>query len=231
MSFQPSLSDCLHSLEQHLRCMQRAGLKFDAVRDQSAQPFSASSPADRIGALRAETADCSACRLCSGRTHVVFGEGSPRARLMVVGGTPDSASDAQGRPFAGEGGELLNRILKAIDLQREGIYLTYAVKCLAAQEAGDDSIHACTPILRRQIDIIAPDIICALGPLAARALHMAAEDCSEPGRGEFFQLGTARVMPTHDPGLLLRRPELKRETWIDVQRIQRELETAPARNP
>ncbi len=225
-----SLHACIESLWLHLRCLQRAGLKFDALAAQSGQTACALAPGEQLAALRSETADCRRCRLCSARTHVIFGEGSARARLMFVGSAPDSASDAQGRPFAGESGELLTRIIEAIGLQRSQVYLTDAVKCLAPQQddPGDDAGEACFPILKRQIEIIQPDIICALGPAAARTFREQASGAG-PARGQFHRAGTMLVMPTHHPELLLRRPELKRETWIDVQRIQRELESAPLR--
>jgi len=148
---------------------------------------------------------------------------------MFVGSAPDSASDTQASPFAGESGELLTRIIEAIGLQRSQVYLTDAVKCLVPQdEPGDDTIGACRAILQRQIEIIQPEIICALGAVAARALQGLAS-AAIPGRGEFYRSGSALVMPTHHPKLLLSRPELKRETWIDVQRIQRELASRPPR--
>jgi len=215
---QPTLDDCIESLRLHIRSLQRTGLRFDTVNKRS-------DPAARLELLREESADCKRCQLCKGRTNVVFGAGNSEARLMFVGDVPDSTSDTQGRPFAGESGQLLTRIIEAIKLQRDQVYLTNVVKCLAPQgEPGDASVEACLPFLHQQIEIIQPEIICALGPLAARALQDF-ELQSERPRGEMYQMGTILVMPTHHPELLLRRPELKNETWIDVQIIQRELES------
>ncbi len=225
---QPSLDDCIESLRLHIRSLQRTGLRFDTVgrrSDLADQP----SPSARLESLRKESVVCKGCRLCKGRTNVVFGEGNGEARLMFVEGTPDSDSDAQGRPFAGESGQLLTRIIEAIKLQRDQVYLTSAVKCRAPQgEPGDDIMEACLPFLQRQIKIIQPEIICALGPVAARALQESGLQ-SAPPRGEMYRMGTMLVMPTHHPELLLRRPELKNETWIDVQMIQRKLESGTRR--
>ena len=183
---------------------------------------------DRLEALRSASTDCRRCTLCSGRTHVVFGEGNAEARLMFVGDWPDSDSDLRGRPFAGESGQLLTRIIEAIQLKRNNVYLTSAVKCRVFEgEPVAESLQACLPFLQQQIDIIQPDIICALGPVAARALS--AEGLGNPPRGSFYRFGNVPVMPTHHPELLLRRPELKKETWIDVQAVQHALASTQPR--
>jgi uracil-DNA glycosylase len=187
-----------------------------------AQPLAAER---RLAGLHIESAECRRCHLCSSRTHVVFGEGAPEARLMFVGDAPDDASDTQGHPFVGESGQLLTRIIEAISLQRPQVYLTTAVKCRCAQgDPGDEAIEACRPFLQQQIEIIQPEIICALGPCAARALQDSVRRI-EPERGKPYRLGRILVMPTHHPELLLRKPELKKQTWDDVRVIQRALES------
>ena len=225
---QPTREACLETLRLLIRSLQRAGLKFDAGGRRTG-PEDQLSYQTRLEALRMESADCTQCRLCSGRSHVVFGEGDNQAKLMVIGDAPDIESDTQGLPFAGESGQLLTRILEAINLQRSQIYLTNVVKCIAHKgEPEDDVIEACLPFLQQQIEIIQPEIICALGPLAARVLQ--GNGCPRvPPRGKIYQLGTILVMPTHHPELLLRRPELKKETWIDVQILQRELASGATR--
>ena len=225
---QPTLDDCIESLRLHIRSLQRTGLRFDAG-SRRPDPSQQMSRAELLETLRKESADCRRCPLCNGRTHVVFGEGNNEARLMFVGDAPDSASDTQGRAFAGESGQLLTRIIEAIKLQRSQVYLTTAVKCIAPQDdPGDDALEACLPFLQRQIEIIQPDIICALGPVAARILQDPGTR-SVPPRGALYRMGSILVMPTHHPELLLRRPELKNETWRDVQIIQRELESGTTR--
>lgn len=225
---EPNLDDCIESLRLHIRSRQRTGLRFD-VGSRRPEPSEQMSRAQMLETLRNESSDCRRCPLCNGRTHVVFGEGNNEARLMFVGDAPDSASDTQGRAFAGESGQLLTRIIEAIKLQRSQVYLTTAVKCIAPQgDPGDDALEACLPFLQRQIEIIQPEIICALGPVAARILQDPAA-VSVPLRGTFHRMGTILVMPTHHPELLLSRPELKNETWRDVQIIQRELESGTTR--
>jgi DNA polymerase len=224
---QPTLDGCIESLRLHIRSRQRTGLRFD-VGSRRADPSEQMSRAQLLETLRNESSDCRRCPLCIGRTHVVFGEGNGEARLMFVGGAPDSVSDTQGRTFAGESGQLLTKIIEAIKLQRSQVYLTTAVKCISPGDPGDDALEACLPFLQRQIEIIQPDIICALGPIAARILQEPAAG-SVPPRGTLHRMGTILVMPTHHPELLLSRPELKNETWRDVQIIQRELDTGTTR--
>jgi uracil-DNA glycosylase len=225
---QPTLNDCIESLRLHIRSRQRTGLRFD-VGSKRPDPAKQMSRAQLLETLRNESADCQRCPLCNGRTHVVFGEGNDGARLMFVGDAPDSASDTQGRAFAGESGQLLTKIIEAIKLQRSQVYLTTAVKCIVPQgDPGDDALEACLPFLQRQIEIIQPDIICALGPVAARILQDP-QAGSVPQRGTLHRMGSILVMPTHHPELLLIRPELKNETWKDVQIIQRELESGTTR--
>ena len=225
---QPTLDDCIESLRLHIRSRQRTGLRFD-VGSRRLDPAQQMSRAQMLETLCTESSDCRRCPLCNGRTHVIFGEGNGEARLMFVGDAPDSASDTQGRAFAGESGQLLTRIIEAIKLQRSQVYLTTAVKCISPQgDPGDDALEACLPFLQRQIEIIQPDIICALGPVAARILQDPAAR-SVPLRGTLHRMGGILVMPTHHPELLLSRPELKNETWKDVQIIQRELESGTTR--
>jgi len=150
---------------------------------------------------------------------------------MFVGGAPDDASDAQGRAFAGESGQLLARIIEAIKMQRDQVYLTTAVKCLSSpDDPGDEAIETCRSFLQRQIEIIQPEIICALGSVAARVLQDPADQKNTPERGNFYPMGGILVMPTHHPELLLRRPELKKQVWDDVRMIQRELESCAPRS-
>lgn len=219
---QPTIDDCIESVRLHVRTLQRAGIKFDTA-GRHPGPSNRHSHAARLALVREQSTGCKRCHLCKSRTNVVFGEGNSEARLMFVGGAPDREADAQGRCFAGQSGQLLTRIIEAINLQRDQVYLTNVVKCLVPQgDPGDDSIEACMPFLQQQIEIIQPDIICTLGPAAARALH-APGLTGEPPRGTLYRRGPMLVMPTHHPEMLLRRPELKSETWVDVQVIQREL--------
>ena len=219
-----TLDTCLESLRIHIRSLQRAGIRYDAG-SKKPHPQEDQSAALRLSSLRAEATDCRRCGLCKSRTHVVFGEGSSEARLMFIGDAPDRDSDIHGQVFAGESGQLLTRIIEAIKLQRDQVYLTTVVKCIAFGGTPDDeATGACLPYLQKQIEIIQPEIICTLGPFAARILQSGQYRDTTP-RGQKFHLGSITVMPTHHPELLLRKPELKKETWVDVQEIQRILDT------
>lgn len=226
---QSTLDECLESLRLHIRSLKRSGIRFDASRKIS-NPPDQQSCLDRLESIRTENKNCKRCQLCKSRNHVIFGEGSSEARLMFIGDAPDNVSDTQGLAFAGEDGQLLTRIIEAIKLQRSQVYLTTIVKCIVPQGEPDDTIiEACLPLLQQQIEIIQPEIICTLGPLAARVLQEN-KFPNTPPRGKTYRLGSILIMPTHHPELLLRRPELKNETWTDVQEIQRILNaTTPLR--
>ena len=178
-------------------------------------------PEPALAALRAEIGECTRCRLCSGRTHLVFGTGSPRARLMFVGEGPGYDEDRQGIPFVGRAGQLLNRIIEAMKMERENVYIANVVKCRPPENRAPlpDESATCLPFLRRQIGIIRPLVVCALGGVAVQALLETSTPISRI-RGEIRNLpdGTL-VMPTFHPAYLLRNPEKKREVWEDMKRV------------
>ena len=178
-------------------------------------------PEQALDAIREEIGDCTRCRLCSGRTHLVFGVGNPRARLMFVGEGPGHDEDRQGIPFVGRAGQLLNRIIEAMKMRREDVYIANIVKCRPPENRAPlpDESATCLPFLRRQIQAIRPRVVCALGAVAVGALLETTVSISRI-RGEFRNLpdGTL-VMPTFHPAYLLRNPEKKKEVWEDMKRI------------
>jgi uracil-DNA glycosylase family 4 len=197
---------------------------IDAIRlpAGSAQPAPGTLDPERaLAAIRAEIGDCTRCRLCSGRTHLVFGVGSPRARLMFVGEGPGYDEDRQGIPFVGRAGQLLNRIIEAMKMRRDDVYIANVVKCRPPENRAPlpDESATCLPFLRRQIQAIRPRVVCALGAVAVGALMETTVSISRI-RGEFRNLpdGTL-VMPTFHPAYLLRNPEKKKEVWEDMKRI------------
>lgn len=175
--------------------------------------------------LRIELAGCQRCKLSHGRTHIVFGEGNPRATLMLIGEAPGAEEDRLGRPFIGKSGELLTRMLQAIGLHREDVYITSIVKCRPPQnrDPEPDEIAMCLPFLRRQIEYIQPRIICALGRVAAQTLLDTTTPISKL-RGRFHDYHGIKLMPTFHPAYLLRNPQDKRLAWEDLQRVQQEYE-------
>jgi uracil-DNA glycosylase family 4 len=179
--------------------------------------------------LRTEIGDCRRCRLCEKRTHVVFGTGNPQARLMFVGEGPGYEEDRQGLPFVGKAGQLLNRMIHAMGMRREEVYIANVVKCRPPENRTPlpDEMETCAPFLLRQIAIIRPQIVCALGGVAVGALLKSSASISRL-RGEFRSLedGTL-LMPTFHPAYLLRNPEKKKEVWEDMKLVLDFL----ARNP
>lgn len=181
-------------------------------------------PAGRLARLAAAVHDCRKCGLHRGRTQVVFGTGDPAAALVFVGEAPGHDEDVQGEPFVGAAGQLLNRIITAIGLKREQVYILNVIKCRPPQNRSPqpDEIAACWPILQEQLACLRPRIICALGTFAAQTLLQTEERISRL-RGRFHRLGDIQVMPTYHPAFLLRNPQYKRAVWEDMQCIQRAL--------
>jgi uracil-DNA glycosylase family 4 len=174
--------------------------------------------------LEAVAKDCSRCRLHQTRTHVVFGVGNPRAELMFVGEAPGRDEDLQGEPFVGRAGQLLTRIIEAIGLTRAEVYLANVIKCRPPNNRNpqEDEIARCEPYLLRQIELVKPRLIVALGTFAAQTLLQTKQPISHL-RGRFHTYHHVRLMPTFHPAFLLRNPERKRDVWEDMQAVQREL--------
>ncbi len=183
-----------------------------------------SSSALRLQQLAESVHDCQNCRLHQGRTQVVFGTGNPDADLVFVGEAPGHDEDITGEAFVGAAGQLLTRIIQAMDLTREQVYILNVVKCRPPNNRNPlpDEVAACRPILQAQLACLQPRVICALGTFAAQAL-LQTEDRISRLRGRFHNLGDVPVMPTYHPAYLLRNPQGKRAVWEDMQQIQRVL--------
>ena len=179
--------------------------------------------------LQKEFDDCQMCGLCSARTHVVFGSGNPQAQLMFVGEAPGFDEDKQGLPFVGAAGQLLTKIIEAMKFKREEVYIANCLKCRPPQNRNPlpSEIVTCKPILMRQIEIIRPRVICALGKFAAQTL-LESQDPITRLRGKFYDWNGAKLMPTFHPAYLLRNPADKKLVWADAQKIMAELGKLPA---
>ena len=173
--------------------------------------------------IRAHLGDCQRCKLCRSRTRIVFGAGNPQARLMFIGEGPGHEEDRAGEPFVGAAGQLLNRIIEAIRLNRQDVYIANVVKCRPPGNRlpEPEEIATCSPFLRRQIRAIRPWFLCTLGSCAAQTLLNTQEAVSRL-RGRFFDYGGIRVLPTFHPAYLLRNPEKKREVWEDMKLLMKE---------
>lgn len=170
--------------------------------------------------LMAEVAGCSRCRLSQGRNKLVFGAGNPASGILFVGEGPGATEDMQGVPFVGRAGELLDRILEAIGLDRRSVYIANVVKCRppANRVPAPDEVEACLPVLLRQIEIMKPGVIVALGASAASAL-VATGRAIGALRGVMHRFRGIPVMVTYHPAALLRSPALKRPVWEDMKRL------------
>jgi len=174
--------------------------------------------------IRADIGDCTRCKLHQGRTNIVFGVGSPEARLMFVGEGPGADEDEQGEPFVGRAGQLLTQIIKAMGLAREDVYIANVVKCRPPgnRNPEPDEIEQCSPFLHAQIAAIKPVVIVALGKFAAQTLLQTETPISRL-RGQFHRMGDVDVMPTFHPSYLLRNPAAKREVWEDMKLVMKRL--------
>ncbi len=174
-----------------------------------------------INKIRADLGDCRRCKLAPTRTHIVFGSGNPHAELMFVGEAPGADEDAQGLPFVGRAGQLLTKIIQAIDMRREDVYICNILKCRPPQNRTpeSDEIAACEPFLMRQIASVQPRVICALGTYAAQTLLRTKEPITRL-RGQFIEFHGTKMLATFHPAYLLRNPNEKRKVWEDVQKIR-----------
>jgi uracil-DNA glycosylase len=174
-----------------------------------------------LSALAATVAACTRCRLAEGRTQVVFGSGNPAAELMFVGEGPGAEEDRQGLPFVGAAGELLTRIIQAIEMTRDDVYIANVVKCRPPgnRDPQPDEVAACRGYLDKQIALVRPRILVALGKVAALAL-LGNDAPIGRLRGQWFQVQGIPTMVTYHPAALLRNPALKRPTWEDMQQVR-----------
>lgn len=190
------------------------------------QPPAADAPAPgvrlaELEGLAATAAGCTRCRLAEGRKSVVFGSGNPDADLMFIGEGPGAEEDRQGLPFVGPAGELLTKIIQAIDLKREEVYIANVVKCRPPgnRDPQPDEVQACRGYLEKQITLVRPRILVALGRTAAQAL-LGNESPIGQLRGRWYQVLGIPAMVTYHPAALLRNQALKRPTWEDMQQVR-----------
>jgi len=179
--------------------------------------------AQELLALREYIGDCTRCKLHKqGRTHVVFGAGNPQAQLMFVGEAPGSAEDLQGEPFVGRAGQLLTKIIQSIGLERSDVYIANVIKCRPPNNRNPepDEVATCQPFLFRQIDMIRPRVVVALGTFAAHALLGTDAPISRiRGHVHPFRHDSS-LIPTFHPAYLLRSPDRKRDVWEDMKKVR-----------
>jgi uracil-DNA glycosylase len=166
--------------------------------------------------------DCTRCKLHKlGRKQIVFGVGNPKAELMFVGEAPGRDEDEQGEPFVGRAGQLLTKIIEAINLKREDVYIANVIKCRPPENRNPepDEVATCEPLLFRQVDAIKPKVIVALGTFAAHAL-LKTDTAISRLRGRTYNFRGSQLICTFHPAFLLRSPERKRDTWEDMKKVR-----------
>ena len=233
------------SLQRHLKRRQRAGIhilpetaalevRLVAAKEEKLMSGTAGDlfvdnaaalQAGSLEELRAEIGDCRRCKLCSGRTNIVFGVGNPQAKLMFVGEGPGRDEDLQGEPFVGRAGQLLTDIItKGMGLKREDVYICNVVKCRPPENRNPepDEVAACEPFLKKQIGLVRPDVIVGLGKFAVQTLLQSKAPISKL-RGNWHSYQGIKLMPTFHPAYLLRNPGDKKLVWEDIKKVIKEL--------
>jgi DNA polymerase len=199
------------------------------------EPLKVSEPqsvyAPELEAFKNEISGCKNCPLGNTRLNFVFGDGNPKAKLMFIGEGPGFDEDHQGIPFIGKAGQLLTKIIEAMGFQRSDVYIANVVKCHPMIDPTDpekrsndrapspEEITSCIGYLKKQIELIKPQVICVLGNVAAKALLNTETGISKL-RGNFMEYNGIKVMPTYHPAALLRSPGLKKDTWEDMKKVR-----------
>jgi DNA polymerase len=213
-----------------------AEAEMETMNYESARANTIDAPADPAAALRLireDIGDCTRCRLHKqGRKQIVFGVGNPRADLMLIGEAPGADEDEQGEPFVGRAGQLLNNMIRAMGLQREDVYIANIIKCRPPSNRTPerDECETCSPFLFRQIEVVGPKAIVALGAVAAKTLLAVNAPMSEL-RGRWYDFRGTKLAVTYHPAFLLRDPRQKKEAWKDLQMVMKELGLKPPEKP
>ena len=167
-------------------------------------------------------AECNRCPRQEGRSQIVFGTGTQDADLFIIGEWPDDDEDREGKPFQGANGDLLDRMLQAIGMNREQVFLANIIKCHPKDNhpPDEEELKACRPFLVRKIAVVKPKVILAMGPVAAQTLLNSKEPLSRL-RGRFHSFQGIDLMPTFHPAFLIANEDMKKATWLDLQMVQK----------
>jgi DNA polymerase len=212
---------------------EKAAVVHDAPEVTAAAVLPPEERRARLAVVEAEVRGCTRCALHAGRTQTVFARGNPAAELMFVGEGPGADEDAQGLPFVGKAGQLLDRMIVAMGYRPEDVYVGNIVKCRPPgnRKPAEEEMAACVPYLHEQIALVSPRVIVALGATAVQGLLGTTMGITQlRGRWRLYR-GRTPVMPTFHPAYLLRSPEKKREVWQDLQDVMRKLGKEPPPKP
>ena len=214
-----NINEWISDLKTYLEYLKGMGIDTLPTSGMKADEPGQSTPVT-LEDVRKELGDCKRCKLHRTRRTIVFGEGNEKATLMFIGEGPGYDEDVQGKPFVGKAGQLLTKIIQSVNLSREEVYIANIIKCRPPQNRNPelDEIQSCHPFLMKQISVIQPKIICALGTFSAQTL-LKTDTKITALRGKLFDLEGIKVIPTYHPAFLLRNPERKREVWEDMKKI------------
>jgi DNA polymerase len=221
----------IEALKQNINILKESGMTYIPRQEhEKGQKNNRNDEANSqifLDEIRREIGDCIRCKLCHGRTNIVFGVGHPSARLVFVGEGPGAEEDKQGEPFVGRAGQLLTKMIGAMGLSREEVYICNVVKCRPPQnrDPEPDEVLACGPFLKKQLATIKPEIIVGLGRYACQTLLETTVPMSRL-RGTWHAYEGIKFMPTFHPAYLLRNPPAKKEAWQDLQAVMEALGTA-----
>jgi uracil-DNA glycosylase family 4 len=201
----------------------------------SSGPKEEMTPERALRVIREDIGDCTRCVLHKqGRKQIVFGVGNPRADIMFIGEAPGADEDRQGEPFVGRAGQLLNNMISAMGIRREDVYIANIIKCRPPgnRTPEREECDTCSPFLMRQIEVVKPKIIVALGAVAAKTL-LGVNDAMVNLRGRIYDFKNTKLAATYHPAYLLRDPRQKKETWKDLQMVMKYLgmPVPPAKEP
>ena len=216
------LKDVISSVKNYIEFERTAGVEDYCIP----APAPKAARTAELDTLKTEVLACKYCDLHKTRQKVVFGSGSPKAELMFIGEAPGQDEDIQGLPFVGRAGQLLTKIIEAMGLKREDVYIANILKCRPPNNRAPlpTEIVACQDNVKRQVTLINPKVICTLGKFASQTL-LKTETTISSLRGNFYEYNGIKVMPTYHPAYLLRNPADKRLVWNDMKKVMKELES------
>jgi uracil-DNA glycosylase family 4 len=223
------MREVVEELRAYLAWSEEAGMQIVAPGRAPAEPSSADTePSLKLAVLeqvREEIGECTRCKLHKGRNSIDFGVGSPKARLMFVGEAPGEDEDIQGFPFVGKAGQLLTKMIEAMGLRRDDVYICNTVKCRPPNNRNPepDELAACEPFLKGQLAAVKPEVIVTLGKFAAQALLRDQTPITRL-RGQWREYEGVPVMPTFHPAYLLRSPGEKPKVWDDLKQVMKKLD-------
>ena len=219
------LDSVIASVKSYLDLEKESGMEeyFFGLPEESKSALTDDIP-EGLDSFKKQVLGCKGCSLHTTRTNVVFGTGNSNARLMFVGEAPGQEEDKQGLPFVGRAGQLLTKIIEAMGLKREDVYIANILKCRPPNNRAPlpEEIAACEANVKRQVEIIKPRVICTLGKFASQTL-LGTETPISALRGNFREYNGIKVMPTFHPAYLLRNPDDKKLVWQDMKKVMKEL--------